>query len=590
MTISQLPTPSAISPLKVTIFAGAPPAAVIRLVERMLAEAPEARVCGVLYERRRAQSLPRRVRSFLGSLRDPAFGPYVAHRIYQGFQDRLTHVADALLRAAHGCPRDPNGALEPSIEDLQAFCAARSIPFLDTHDVHSVEALAFVRAQDPGLGLVYGTRILRPALFELPTQGSINIHQRKVPEYRGGGPIGLWELLDGETEIGVTVHRVVQQVDAGPVLESTTIPIQEFDSLQSLALKAHVVGNDLLVRSVRRFATGTVVEEPQRGAGRTFKSPSPQRLYQLVKRLRKTRPTWSSSPTRPAFKLLARSFLLLPYAVVRNRRRRSGRSFPVVILYHHLVADRSHTDGITTDAYAAHVSFLRKHYRIVSLSQAVELLRSGHVDVPTVVLTLDDGYADNFLGLRAIVEQSGVPVALFVSTEQVRQRREFAHDVSANLRGFFPLTPDQVAYMNQNGFEIGSHTQSHFDCGSSDFAALRREIVESKADLEAWLQEPQRFFAFPWGQPANMSAAAVEIAHTTYPYVLSAFGGHNVPNADTRWWHLRRCPHPNNMWELELQVQSLLELREPTVDLDETRLSRKPKRELSAGFPVEGRL
>jgi peptidoglycan/xylan/chitin deacetylase (PgdA/CDA1 family) len=276
-------------------------------------------------------------------------------------------------------------------------------------------------------------------------------------------------------------------------------------------------------------------------------------------------------------KLLARSLCLLPYAVVRNWRRRTRRSFPVVILYHHLVADRSHSDGITTDAYAAHVAYLRKHYRIVSLSEAVELLRSGHVDVPTVVLTLDDGYADNFLGLRAIVEQSGVPVALFVSTEQVRERREFAHDVSANLRGFFPLTPEQIVHMNESGFEIGSHTQSHFDCGSSDFAALRREIVESKADLEAWLDEPQRFFAFPWGQPANMSAAAVEIAHTTYPYVLSAYGGHNVPKAGARWWHLRRCPHPNSLWELELQVQSLLELREPEVNLDETRRSSKSR-------------
>src|SRR5438105_11024976 len=43
------------------------------------------------------------------------------------------------------------------------------------------------------------------------------------------------------------------------------------------------------------------------------------------------------------------------------------------------------------------VLFLRKHYRIVGLSEGVGLLRSGQISAPTVVLTFDDGYADNFL-------------------------------------------------------------------------------------------------------------------------------------------------------------------------------------------------
>ena len=556
--------------LRVAIFSGARPRAVAGLIGRLLAEAPEGRVTGVLYEQRRAQSFSRRVRSFGRGLRDPDFLPYVIHRIRGHAREKLTDAGDALLRFVHGCPGDPNGALDMQVGDLQAFCAGRGIPFLATYDVHSPEALDFVRAQTADLGLVYGTRILKPALFELPRLGSINVHQRKVPDYRGGGPIGLWELLDGQSEIGVTVHKVVQEVDAGAVLETATIPIYEFDTLDSLALKAQAVGNDLLVRTVRGFAAGTVVEQPQSGAGRVFRTPSPQKLHRLEKQLRKARPAAATAPARPVSKLLARSCLFLPYVIARNWRRRRQQSFPVVILYHHLVADRRHVDGISTDAYAAHVAYLRKHYRIATLEEAVAMLESGRVPVPTVVLTLDDGYADNFLGLRAIVEDSGVPVAMFVSTELVRQQSEFPHDVNANLHGFLPLTESQLVHMSRCGFEVGSHTQSHFDCGSSDQAALQREIVDSKTDLESLLHAPQRFFAFPWGQPANMSAAALNLAHATYRYVLSAFGGHNVPGSTSRWWHLRRCPHPNNLWELELQVQSLLELRDPKVDLDAT--------------------
>jgi folate-dependent phosphoribosylglycinamide formyltransferase PurN len=581
MTEPARPGTAADRSLRVTVFTGTAPCAVASLIARLMAEAPEARVTGVLYEQRRGQTFPRRVRSFARSLRDPDFLPYVAERVRGGARRKLAGAGDALLRMVHACPRHPNGAAEMARGELQAFCTARGIAFLATEDVHSPEALAFVRAQDADLGLVYGTRILQPALFELPRLGSVNIHQRKVPDYRGGGPIGLWELLEGEQEIGVTVHRVVREVDAGAVLESATIAIHEFDTLNSLALKAQTVGNDLLVRTVRNFAAGTVVERPQTGSGRVFRSPSPQKLHRLERQLRRARPGARTPATRPAVKLLARSCLFLPYVTVRNWHRRRQQSFPIVILYHHLVADRAHVDGISTDDYAAHVSYLRKHYRIVSVEQAVAMLESGRVSMPTVVLTLDDGYADNFLGLRAIVEDSGVPVAMFVSTGLVKEQREFAHDVRASLHGFLPLTEEQLVQMSRGGFEVGSHTRSHFDCGSSDPAALQREIVGSKRDLEVLLHAPQRFFAFPWGQPANMSGAALALARETYQCVLSAFGGHNVPGGTSPWWHLRRCPHPNNLWELELQVQSVLELREPKVDLDAARQAWSPVRDVA---------
>src|SRR4029077_9992783 len=163
--------------------------------------------------------------------------------------------------------------------------AALGCTFRVTTDYHSEESLEFVRSLKPDLGVVYGTRILKPTLFTIPPLGSINIHKRKVPDYKGGGPVGLWELLDRQTEIGVTVHQVTEKLDAGAVVNSATIPIEPFDNLTSLALKAHVVGNDLLVQSVADYARGTLRLRPQEGTGRMFKSPTPQRLEQYRKDL-----------------------------------------------------------------------------------------------------------------------------------------------------------------------------------------------------------------------------------------------------------------------------------------------------------------
>jgi hypothetical protein len=61
-----------------------------------------------------------------------------------------------------------------------------------------------------------------------------------------------------------------------------------------------------------------------------------------------------------------------------------------------------------------------------------------------------------------------------------------------------------------------------------------------------------------------MSATAVQLARASYPYVCSAFGGVNHPGGDR--WHLKRAVHPNHMWEMELQIQSLLEFESSIVD------------------------
>jgi peptidoglycan/xylan/chitin deacetylase (PgdA/CDA1 family) len=203
--------------------------------------------------------------------------------------------------------------------------------------------------------------------------------------------------------------------------------------------------------------------------------------------------------------------------------------------------------------------FLREHYRIVTLSEAVEMLKSGTVKAPTAVLTLDDGYRDNFVDLRAVTEAAEIPATLFVCTQNVDLQKEFDHDLKLGVQDFWPLTWEQIEYLNQAGFEIGSHTRSHFDCGSNDIQALQQEIVGSKVDLEHRLGINVRFFSFPWGHPPNMSAEAFQLARATYPHVCSAFGGANFPSRHDQLRHLRRVSHPNDIWELELALQSVLD-------------------------------
>ena len=273
------------NPLKVVIFSSVPPQRVARIMARIRRDAPEAQVVGVLYERRPPKTLPQRMGIWRKKMKRLVYWRYGWYRISAAADRKLTRLLDAVIRFIHAAPKWPNGKPGYGLEDLEATCTAHSVELFITHDIHSAPALDFVRRLNADLGLVFGTGILKPVLFEIPKQGSINIHKRKVPDYRGGGAVGLWELLDEQKEIGVTVHRVEPQVNVGAVLRSASIAIDPFDDLESLALKADVVGADLIVAAIRDFANGTVTETPQSGPSKLFRGPAAEDLLQMKRKL-----------------------------------------------------------------------------------------------------------------------------------------------------------------------------------------------------------------------------------------------------------------------------------------------------------------
>lgn len=214
---------------------------------------------------------------------------------------------------------------------------------------------------------------------------------------------------------------------------------------------------------------------------------------------------------------------------------------------------------MSTEVFLQQILFLQKHYRIASLSEAVGLLRSGQIRIPTVVLTFDDGYGDNFLNLRAVANEMGIPSTLFITTDPVETHREFNHDLDTGITGFFPLTWDQIRYWSPRGAEFGSHTRTHMDCGCVDSENLQSEIIGSRNDLEAHLKKPVGFFAFPYGQHDNMSSEAMHLAASTYKHFVSSFGGESLSKVKGPQSHLFRKKFYASQWELELELQSVFD-------------------------------
>lgn len=546
---------------RLVVFSSKPPNELGRLLDRLQRELTDAKVCGVLYEKLPRGAAAQRLRATFPKLAQPGYLRYATREAIHRILFHLSIPIVATIRFLHASPRNPNPPVDITLSDLGHRLQSHGCELFVTPDAQSPAALAFVERQEADLGIVFGPGLLNPSLVKIPRLGSIGLNLRQVPEDRNGGPAGLWELPDNRSEITVAVRKIDEAFHEQPILYKATIPIERYDDLKSLALKAEVVGHDLVVAAIADCFVGKSLPPLQIKESKLQCYPSAQQMLTYESKLPERRPRYSPKRTRPVWKLLLRSIFLLPFAVVRNWLYRWRKAFPIVIFYHHVISDRPHHLGAPTAAFARQIAFLRKFYRIASLEQAMQMLQSGSVPVPTVVLTFDDGYAENFVNLRAVAEHYNIPVFLFLSTAHIENGSPFGHDVKRKQTGFAPLSWNQVMSLSRSGFSFGCHTRSHFDCGSHDTTKLEEEIAGSKRDLGSHTGIWADYFSFPWGMPENISSEALRLAKASFQYVFAAAGGVNVICNDPRGALLRREDYPGSLWEVELSAQCILNMR-----------------------------
>ena len=140
---------------------------------------------------------------------------------------------------------------------------AAGIAVLQPVRIRDDEFLRAVRAMSLDLGVVaaYG-KILPDDLLAIPRLGMINVHASLLPEYRGAAPVHR-AVIDGRTETGVTIMRVVRELDAGPMFARVTRPIGPDETSLEVEHSLAAIGGDLLIDVVEQVAANTAREEPQ---------------------------------------------------------------------------------------------------------------------------------------------------------------------------------------------------------------------------------------------------------------------------------------------------------------------------------------
>lgn len=153
---------------------------------------------------------------------------------------------------------------------VKATGEANGVPVLQPERPRGSEFLAALGSWQPDISVVaaYG-HILRREVLDLPPQGSFNVHASLLPELRGAAPVN-WAIIRAYAETGVTIMRMVEAMDAGPVLLQRGCPVAPDVTAGTLESVLAELGAEALLEALDHIEAGEVQEVPQDDSRATY--------------------------------------------------------------------------------------------------------------------------------------------------------------------------------------------------------------------------------------------------------------------------------------------------------------------------------
>jgi methionyl-tRNA formyltransferase len=146
---------------------------------------------------------------------------------------------------------------------VKGSALAAGLPVLQPAKIKTQDFRDTLAAFRPDMIVVvaYG-RILPPSLLELPPLGCINVHGSLLPKYRGAAPI-QWAVINGETEVGVTIMRMDEGMDTGDILLPARITADRDETAGSLFIKLADLGSATLQQTLNLLREDKLTPVPQ---------------------------------------------------------------------------------------------------------------------------------------------------------------------------------------------------------------------------------------------------------------------------------------------------------------------------------------
>jgi peptidoglycan/xylan/chitin deacetylase (PgdA/CDA1 family) len=201
-----------------------------------------------------------------------------------------------------------------------------------------------------------------------------------------------------------------------------------------------------------------------------------------------------------------------------------------IVHYHYVFDDE-------VESFSRQLAFLATTFQPVSLSEAVERLRTGAVDGRELVVTFDDGFRNQLGNAARRLADHGISACFFVITQLVSAAPDRAARICLEQlhlpRPVEPLDWDDLVALLDLGHEIGSHSRSHPNLAELGPAQLEEEVRLSRTELQQRLGRPIAHLSAPYGERARFSVGVSEAARAAgYASCSTAIRGRNVSADD----------------------------------------------------------
>ena len=197
--------------------------------------------------------------------------------LFWGTPEFALPLLGALLGEGHDVvgvvtqPDRPRGrGRSPSPLPVKELAEAEGLPVLQPERARDPAFLDVARKLEPDVSVVvaYGQILSREAL-DVPTHGSINVHASLLPKLRGAAPIH-WAIIRGHATTGITTMRMVEALDAGPMLMQVEEPILPEETVTDLTVRLSELGAGTIIETLALLEAGDLDETPQDDGASTY--------------------------------------------------------------------------------------------------------------------------------------------------------------------------------------------------------------------------------------------------------------------------------------------------------------------------------
>jgi methionyl-tRNA formyltransferase len=171
------------------------------------------------------------------------------------------------IAAVYTTPDRPAGRGKILAESpVKKAAAALGLPVIQPEKLKSPDVISQLAAFHPATIIVAAYGLLLPrAVLEIPHFGCINIHPSLLPRHRGAAPIPA-AIIAGDQFTGVTIMKMDEGLDSGPILVQAQIPVSDEDNTGTLTQKLAIAASFLIEDALIQWVTGEITPRPQSGA------------------------------------------------------------------------------------------------------------------------------------------------------------------------------------------------------------------------------------------------------------------------------------------------------------------------------------